>query len=196
MAALKFPEVNIRQRRLLCIVYLVVVCVALLYWRFPTERVRSHLVSELNRRFPDIHITMGQINPVLPPGLNCHDVTIYYLQKVLAQDVDITVYPHWSFWLGLSSKARFDARAFGGEIDGTVHLKEKNSSADYEMVAQLNAIAIEKIAAVESIIKRPVQGILNGNITARQENLVKQLQSAKSKTQALSAITELLNGRM
>lgn len=177
MTALKIPEIGARQRWLLYILYLAGVCIALLYFRFPTETFRRYLIAELSRRSPGMHMTVGQVRPLLPPGLACYNVTMYHHQEVMADNVDVLIHPHWSSWLGLSPKARFSMRLVDGKVDGTVRLGDQNGLADYRVVAQLEAIAIEEIAAAKTMLKSPVNGRLSGQVTVRQENQTTEVQA-------------------
>ena len=188
MAALKIPEISGRQRWLLCSLYLAIVGIALLYYRFPEERFRRYLVAELSRRIPDVRITIGRVRPLLPPGLVCHHVTIYHRQAVMVENVGVSVYPNWSSWLGSSSKTRFELRVGDGVVDGTVRLVKENGIVDYGVTAQLEAIAIGEIAALKTIINRPVQGTLSGQVAVRQENQTTEGQAQLTLTDGVAGV--------
>jgi type II secretion system protein N len=188
VTALKFPELSARQRWFLFILYLAIVCIALLYYRFPSERFRHSLISELNRQIPGVQVMISQVRPLLPPGLGCFGCAIHHRQVVMAENLSVSIYPHWSSWLGLSRKARFILRAGNGTVDGLIRLAGENGSSGYEMEAQLDSIALKDIAAVEAILKRSARGILNGQVTVRRENQTTKAQARLTLAQGMVGI--------
>ncbi|HUW18400.1 MAG TPA: GTPase [Sedimentisphaerales bacterium] len=82
--------------------------------------------------------------------------------------------------------ARFDARKLPEVLADTVQISAKFGTGIEKLVAKIPQTS----AAADFNLRTAVC------FTGRQENLLKKLRSAKSKEQAASLITELLNGRL
>ena len=170
MVSFKTPHIGPKQRWLLLALYILGIAIVFLYYLFPTDTFGRYLTTELNRLSPEVRMTIGRTKPIFPPGVGCFDVTIYHRQEVLASNAIIAVHPHWSSLLGLSKKARFSANLLGGQLEGTFRLQAVDDPSEFEVAAQFSGIAVEKIQAAQSLIKRSVQGKLNGQMVAKRKN--------------------------
>jgi len=82
--------------------------------------------------------------------------------------------------------AKFDTSRLPANLSNTVQISAKEGTG----IESLNEKIIKTIGATDFDLREPIC------FTARQENILKELTNTKSKQQATSIITELLNGQI
>jgi len=69
---------KISKKSLLYTVYIIGITGFFLYYLFPSDALKSYLAYRLSQANPDITVTIDRISPVIPPGINLHDVGIVH----------------------------------------------------------------------------------------------------------------------
>jgi type II secretion system protein N len=159
------------------LVYAVLLTTGLLYYRFPSDRIRAYLVSELGRADPPMNLSLKTVRPGFPPGVDLIDVAVAVRetpQKHLLQAKDISIVPAvWTFLSG-STQYCFDIHAYHGNIEGRVRFKRNGVKAPLKTSLQFKGIDIGLHPYLPPLVGREVSGVLEGTVqyAGYQNNLI------------------------
>ena len=103
--------------------YAVLVTVALLYYRFPSDAVKQHLIQMVGRMEPGVILSARSLNPSFPPGLQLLEPVFSLKER---PETAVFKAEHLLVSPGIGSLFRgrvawfFDADAYGGIIKGRI----------------------------------------------------------------------------
>lgn len=150
------------------VLYCILLTFVLLYARFPADAIKDYFQATARRIDPDLLVRCKSLHPYYPFGLRCTDVqlalrgnsekpifiteSLYFRPKVLTLLKGDPVYC-------------LESPAYGGNIEGCIHLIKKGLETSYETYMALKDIRVNNNSGLPVIIGRHVNGVLNGTIT-------------------------------
>ena len=148
--------------------YAVLLTVALLYFRFPGDAFKEHVQATLKEVFPRHLFSVGHLRPSFPPGLGLFETAVVSgatpdVNLFEADSLVIRPDP-WSLLKG-KTKYRFDCRAYGGEIRGSIQCAEENGEPPFTAFVELLNIDLGRHAYLSQLVGKRLKGALNGVIT-------------------------------
>ena len=150
------------------IIYAILVTLALLYYRFPSEALKSHLIQMAGRMEPGIVFSVQSLDPLFPPGLQLHK-PIFSLKErpetAFFEAQHLSVSPGMGALILGDTTWFFDANAYGGIINGRIQTGENNEIDSFDL--SLKNIRIHKYAFPPQFEVGDFAGNLNGNLTYR-----------------------------
>ncbi len=90
------------RKRLVYCVFVIATVVFFIYFLFPSEVVKEHIAFNLSKIDPDFNISIDYLNPVFPPGLRLHNVSLYHLHDTLIEIEQIRITPELLSFFGSS----------------------------------------------------------------------------------------------
>lgn len=156
--------------------YAVLVTVLLLYYHFPSEAFKSHLVQMAGRMDPGIIFSTRTLDPSFPPGLRLREPvfslkerpeTAFFEAQTLSMNPGLA-----SLILG-DLTWFFDAHAYGGSINGHIQSGEKGEINGLSL--SIEKVRIHEYAFLPNFGIGDFAGNLNSNITyeGRPDRLLK-----------------------
>ena len=148
------------------IIYAILVTVGLLYYRFPSEALQSHLVRMAGRMDPAIIFSTQSLEPSFPPGLRLQE-PIFSLEE--HPETPFFKARHLSVSPGMGSLILgnttwfFDAQAYGGIISGHIQSGEDGKMDAFSL--SLKNVRLHEYAFLPHFGVGDFAGNLKGNIT-------------------------------
>ncbi|MBW1699089.1 MAG: type II secretion system protein GspN [Deltaproteobacteria bacterium] len=137
-----------------------------LYWNFPSEAVKTYLVTHANRVHPDLRITMDHIKPVFPPGIQI-DIRLHHGDRTLFFAQKLKAVPQLKSFFGQKTIYNLSGITYGGKLKGTLSLSENKPAHQIYIDANLFGIQLEKIPIVQSLFEADISGTCDGRVIYR-----------------------------
>ena len=155
------------------IVYLLftlIVAVALLYYRFPSDALRDYLQATADRATPPLVLSVDRIEPRFPIGLKFADTEVALKNmpdKVILRADSLLLKPQlWSLLRGKSEYC-FNCMAYKGDLIGCVYFKKDHGRRSIDTEIELRNIRIGDHAYLSHLISRHLEGTLGGTVSYR-----------------------------
>ena len=146
--------------------YAILVAVALLYYRFPSETFQSYLEQVAGRMHPPVIFSTRSLDPSFPPGLWLQ-APAFSLEKhpetAFFEAQELSVSPGMGSLILGNTTWFFDARAYGGFING--HIRPGKDGEIDGFSLSLEKMRIHEYAFLPHFGIGDLGGSLNGNIT-------------------------------
>jgi len=154
------------------LIYTVLLTTGLLYYRFPSDTIKTYLVSKIASADPPMVLSLKALRPSFPPGVDFIDVGIALRetpQQEMLRASSISITP--AVWTFLSGEPRyhFDAYAYDGDIEGHVRFERYATDAPFTTSVSLNGIHIGRHSYLVPLVGRDVSGVLDGTIHYRAQ---------------------------
>ncbi|OQY43132.1 MAG: type II secretion system protein GspN [Desulfobacteraceae bacterium 4572_87] len=146
--------------------YAVVVTVALLYYHFPSEAFKSHLVQMAGRMDPGIIFSTRSLDPSFPPGLRLQGPALSLTERpetAFFQAQTLSIHPGIGSLILGDLTWFFDAQAYGGTLNGHIQSGEKGEINGFSLT--LEKVRIHEYAFLPNFGIGDFAGSLNTNIT-------------------------------
>ena len=141
---------------------------ALMYYRFPSSEIRDYIEAAAARANPSLLLSVEEVSPSLPPGLEIMKIKLSLRERpkdVLLSSAKLSIRPELLSLLQGDPKYAFDARAYKGKAQGTLHFRENNPGAPFTTRIQLKDIDIGESVYLSSLTGHGIAGILGGTLT-------------------------------
>lgn len=158
--------------------YGILLTMALLYYRFPSDALRDYLETALVRINPRMVLSLGKVSPSFPLGIKLVGTRLTLKEEtetLLFRADSAFVSPHlWSFLKG-ESDYRFKCQAYGGTLKGRIHFLKSSLEAPFNTSMTLKNIHVDKDTFLPNIIDGHLEGVLEGTIRyGAQNNLLEE----------------------
>ena len=158
--------------------YGILLTMALLYYRFPSDALRDYLKASFVRINPQIVLSIGKVFPFFPFGMKLMETQLSLKEEpeiLLFRANSFFVRPHlWSFLQG-QSNYRFKCQAYGGTLKGSIHFLENRLGTPFNTSMTLKNIHIDKNTFLPNIMDGHLEGVLEGTIRySGQNNLMRE----------------------
>jgi len=147
--------------------FILAVTAFFIYYLFPSDKIKSLIMFNLNKTYPDIHIAVDHVKPAFPPGLRLYNVNFFHTDNPLFTVEQIKIAP------GLLSLFRskiiffFKGSAYTGILEGKGEFTKNRPEVMID--GKLSGIQIKEISAIKDFTGRNISGVLDGKFTYRNE---------------------------
>lgn len=156
---------KIPKKSLLYAVYIIGITGFFLYYLFPSDTLKSYLSYRLSQGNPDIEVTIDRVSPVLPPGINLHEVGIVDQDGAVIDLDNIKIMPRILSIFSDKTTVNFKGRVNGGAFRGQAELDDNAGSQAIKCDGTLSGIQILGIPVIGRLPADKISGVLNGNFT-------------------------------
>jgi len=140
-----------------------------LYLLFPAESFKGAVSTYLLKTFPAYQIQIGQVLPILPPGLGLDSVRISQQDRLYAQIDKIKLIPRLATLFSDSKSIDLRTKAYSGALDGDIKLNQRDTGLHTEILLELAGIQVDEIEYLQTVIARKLSGSLSGMVTLVDE---------------------------
>ena len=147
--------------------YILVLGALFVYILFPSRAVNRYIVTRVAAVRPDVRLSIGDVSPVLPPGLKLHQVTVALSNGNALEVPFIRIYPRWLSLLGREPSVAFTALAGKGKIRGAVGLITSSADRQMRLEAELDGVRMEQLGVLQPVADYRIEGALSGKIFYR-----------------------------
>ena len=148
------------------VIYAILVTMALLYYRFPSEAFCEHLIRMAGRMDPEIIFSTRSLHPSFPPGLRML-APVFSLkehpEKAVFEARQLSVSPGIGSFLRGDVVYFFDALAYGGTIKGHIQFNKNGDAADLSV--SLKNVRIHEYGFLPDFGFGDFSGNLKGDVT-------------------------------
>ena len=159
------------------LLYCVLLTVALLYYRFPSESIAAYLESAVSKANPRILLSLESLRPGFPLSVDLIGAKMSFKkapQKPLLSVKNLSLRPEaWAFLHG-TQVYHFNVHAYDGNINGNVRFEDQERMDSFTATMQLRDLRIGRHPYLSPLIGRDVSGVLGGDIvyTGQYNNLI------------------------
>lgn len=147
--------------------YCIILAVAFLYYRFPSDILRNYLEAKVDNLNTQLSLSIGLIKPWPPFGLRLRETEVSLKDKpattIFGADSLFVGLELWSFFRG-RSKYHFKCLAYGGNIKGYVRFERNSTGAPFNTEIELDNIQIGSYGYLKHLSGRDVDGVLSSTI--------------------------------
>ncbi len=152
--------------------YVLLLTLVCLYYRFPSEALAQYLRSFMEKGYPGYHLTIREVRPTLPLGVHISGAKVSSRARPdvpLFSASTASIRPEILSFLRGRSGYRFDCRAYGGRLEGSVHRGDKDTA-----IASSMTFKNMRLEPFPPLAGHTLTGTLNGTVTYEgQEDLSK-----------------------
>ena len=156
---------KISKKSLLYTVYIIGITGFFLYYLFPSDTLKTYLAYRLSQGNPDITVTIDRVSPVIPPGINLHDVGIVHQNKALVDLDSLKIMPGILSLFSDKTTVNFKGRVNAGTISGRAELDDNSGGQKVKCDGRISGIQVQGIPALQRLPADKISGVLNGNFT-------------------------------
>ncbi|MDJ0815821.1 MAG: type II secretion system protein GspN [Desulfobacterales bacterium] len=151
------------KRTLLYTAYIIGITLFFLWYLFPSEMLKNYLANRLSRGNPDVVVRIDRISPVLPPGINLHDVDISHQEMALIEFQSLKVMPGLSSLLGDVTKINFKGHLYDGKLSGRAEIDSAADGSGLKVDGRVDGIEVQQISILQELSEHDISGGLRGN---------------------------------
>ena len=156
---------KISKKSLLYTVYIIGITGFFLYYLFPSDTLKTYLAYRLSQGNPDITVTIDHVSPVIPPGINLHDVGIIHHNKALVDLDNLKIMPGILSLFSDKSTVNFKGRINAGTFSGRAEIDDNSGRLEVKGDGRISGIQVQGIPALQRLPADKIAGVLNGNFT-------------------------------
>ena len=161
------------RKKVLFVLYVVLIGVILLYALFPSDAVRNAIANRIQQAVPDLRVDVGDLNPAFPFSLSMEDVMFSKKGTPLFSADRLTLKPRWLSMLSSGKEIKVDAVAYGGKISGVISLMQGSENGSVSIKGTFSDLQLEQISALQENIDAGLSGSASGrlhldDVSARQ----------------------------
>jgi len=183
---------KISKISLLYTVYIIGITGFFLYYLFPSDTLKTYLAYRLSQGNPDITVTIDRVSPVIPPGINLHDVGIAHQNKALVDLDNLKIMPGILSLFSDKSTVNFKGHVNAGTFSGRAELDDRSGAQEVKGDGRISGIQVEGIPALQRLPADNIAGVLNGDFTfanvGSDRSLAGKLTLSKSKIELKKAV--------
>jgi type II secretion system protein N len=150
---------------LLYTVYIIGITGFFLYYLFPSDTLKTYLTYRLSQGNPDITVTIDHVSPVIPPGINLHDVGIIHQNEVVVDLDNLKIMPGILSLFSDKSTVNFKGRVNAGTFSGRAEIDDNSGRLEVKGDGRISGIQVQGIPALQRLPADKIAGVLNGNFT-------------------------------
>jgi type II secretion system protein N len=150
------------------LLFALILTVALLYYRFPSDAVRDYLQATAGRATPALVLSVDSIEPRFPIGLKFADTQVALKDtpdKVILRADSLLLKPQlWSLLRGRPEYC-FHCMAYKGDLIGCVYLEKDHKRRSIDTEIELSNVHIGDHTYLSHLISRHIEGTLGGTVS-------------------------------
>ena len=152
------------------LLFALILTVALLYYRFPSDDLRDYLQSMADRANPPLALSVESVEPSFPIGLKLVETKVALKDlpdRVILRADSLLVRPQlWSLLRGKPVYG-FHSLAYKGDLSGSVYFEKDGTTGFVDTTIDLKNIRVAEYAYLSQLIGRHVEGTLAGTVSYR-----------------------------
>jgi len=156
---------KISKISLLYVVYIIAITGFFLYYLFPSDTLKTYLAYRLSQGNPDITVTIDRVSPVIPPGINLHDVGIVHQNEALIDLDNLKIMPAILSLFSDKSTVNFKGRVNAGTFSGQAEIGDNSGGQEIKCDGKISGIQVQGIPALQRLPAEKISGVANGNFT-------------------------------
>ncbi len=156
---------KISKISLLYTVYIIAITGFFLYYLFPSDTLKTYLTYRLSQGNPNISVTIERVSPVIPPGINLHDVGIVHQNKALVDLESLKIMPGILSLFSDKTTVNFKGRVNAGTFSGRAEIDGNSGGQQVNCNGQIEGIQVQGIPALQRLPADKISGVLHGNFT-------------------------------
>lgn len=145
-------------------VYVLVLGAVFVYFLFPAEAVSRFIIARVAEVSPAVRLSIGDVSPLLPPGLKLHQVTIAHTGGDLLNATQVRLYPRWLSLAGERPRVAYTAFTGQGSIRGVATAAGSSAGRKLLLDADVNGIRLEQLTALQPLAQYGLAGLVSGSI--------------------------------
>jgi len=155
---------NKRNIRLLYGFILITAVCFFVFYLFPKDEVKQHIIIAFNQAYPDYSLDFDRIKPALPLSLKLDSVTVSFKgDEAFNADYLKVGYPVSSLF-GSGNSFSLKSRAYDGTLKGNVNIIKNESNRQIVADMRLSHIQIKNINAIHQVTEGKLTGLIEGTI--------------------------------
>jgi type II secretion system protein N len=148
--------------------YCVLLTLALLYYRFPSDAVRDYIQATVHRMNPSLLVTFERMSLSFPLGFKFAQAEFHVqknAEKTVFKTKEVIIRP--KIWSLIRRKPEYCliCAAYDGNITGCINFQKDDRGTLYSFSFTLNDIHIDDNSPLPSNIQGRLEGVLKGSIT-------------------------------
>jgi len=151
------------KNTLLYTAYIIGITVLFLYYLFPSDAVKDYVAYKMSLGSPDIIVTIDHVSPVLPPGINLHDVGIAHGDKVLIDLDSVKITPGWLSVFSSTKTTHFKGRLNAGTVAGRTQVDSRSEQGAEKIEGTISGVQVQGIPALQGLTAHKISGSLGGD---------------------------------
>jgi len=152
------------------VLFALILTVALLYFRFPSDALRDYLQATAGRANPRVVLSVDRVELRFPIGLKFVEAEVGLKDMsdrvILRADRFLLKPELWSLLRG-ESKYCFDCLAYKGNVSGCVYFQKDSTRRFIDTEIELKNIRIGDYAYLSHLVGRHAEGTLGGTVSYR-----------------------------
>ena len=144
--------------------YVAVLGALFVYILFPAEAVSRYIVARVTAVDPEVRLAIGDVSPILPPGLKLKQVTVAHIDGDLLEVPEIRLYPRWFSLLGRQPSLAYTAVAGRGHVRGAATAAESSTGRQVRWDAELQGVRVEELGLPQPLAAYGLKGVVSGKI--------------------------------
>lgn len=149
------------------ILYALILTMALLYFRFPSDAVEDYFRAQGVSANPPLALSVDRIGPLIPYGLKFVKTRVSLLDSpdslILKAD-RLSLRPSLLSLLGGKPDYSFHCAAYKGDTSGSIRLWQEETARSIDTEIELTNVDLGEYAYLRELIGRSVKGTLSGTI--------------------------------
>ncbi|RLB87263.1 MAG: type II secretion system protein GspN [Deltaproteobacteria bacterium] len=149
-------------------IFALVLTLALLYYRFPSDALRHYLEATAQKANPLLSLSIDHIKLQLPVGLRFERSKLVLRdepEKAIFSSNSLLVKPLLASLFQGELGCSFNCRAYNGNLKGRIYLNRDRKGNSIETELQLSNIQLDDYDYLSDLIERDIGGSLNGTIS-------------------------------
>jgi type II secretion system protein N len=143
--------------------YLVGITIFFLYALFPSDTVKRYLANGLRQGYPNVTVTIETVNPILPPGIQLHHLSVSYRDLELFRLEKVKIMPRLRSLFGSNTTMIYEAEGYAGKFTGKAEFAEAESGRGANIDGRISEIQVQGIHALQQLSAHKISGRLDGS---------------------------------
>jgi type II secretion system protein N len=148
--------------------YCIILAVALLYLRFPSDSIKDYLQATTERMNSPFRLSMDDVSPSLTLGLMLSNTQLSDKSdpdKILFRADRLMVRPSALSYIRGKQRFGFDCVAYKGGLKGYVNFTKNGTQSPLTVFLRCENIHVGDMESLRTLIGRQISGALGGTIT-------------------------------
>lgn len=161
-------EMGNERRYLLFVLYGLLLTGGLLYYRFPSDAVRSYVEAQANQASPRLMVMLGEVRPSLMVGLKFAQAQVFLKDKpdrAFLKTDGVIVRPSPLSFVQGKRKYDFDCASGKGKIAGWMELSDDQGKVPLNASLEMRQVTVQNLIDLPALVGRSLEGILGGTLS-------------------------------
>lgn len=142
--------------------YIIGITLFFLWYLFPSDTLKDYLAYRLSQGDPAVKVTIGRINPVLPPGIKLHEVDVTHRNMLVLGIKSLKVMPGLASLISGPIAVNFKGDIYEGTLSGRAEMNDLKG-AGLKIDGKIAGVQVQRISALQQWSAHEIAGDLGGN---------------------------------